>query len=106
MVKTKKQNDRRSDNEIARQNWSRYQYCRQAGHDSYVKDAIRNEDFYLGGGLQWSEADRADMNAKGRMMAEINHVLPAVQTATGMQLHRGRPSTYQVDGYLGRHRAF
>jgi hypothetical protein len=75
------------DDMVARLNWQRYQYTRTSGHDTYINDALRNEDYYLGGGLQWSESDRARMRAERRFMAELNHVLPAVNTATGLQLH-------------------
>ena len=73
--------------ELARQNWQRWQYAKESGHDEYVETALRNEEYYLGGGLQWSEQDRTKMKADKRFMGEINHVLPIVQTATGLQLH-------------------
>lgn len=76
-----------SEEEVARTNMARYQYGLSTGHRKYMARAVWNEDVYLGGGLQWREADRKEMNAAKRPMIELNHVLPAVNSATGMQLH-------------------
>jgi len=73
--------------ELARQNMARYQYILSTGHRKYMLTARYNEDCYLGGGLQWKEADRKEMNGAKRPMIELNHILPAVNSATGMQLH-------------------
>ncbi|MFV0437494.1 MAG: genomic island protein [Desulfopila sp.] len=79
--------DGSEDYKIAAANQARYQYGLHAGHREYIKEAKRNDDMYLGGGRQWSEADRIQMRSERRPMIELNHVLPAVNTALGLQLH-------------------
>lgn len=70
----------------ARENWDRYVYGRLRGHDSYVKHAKRLEEFYLGGGRQWTREDRAEIEGSGRPCIEINTIFPAINTAIGDQL--------------------
>jgi len=82
-----KKSKKESEIDLAAENWDRYQYGRSVGHDDYIATAQRNDDFYLGGGLQWSEADRKAMTAQKRPMIELNHIMPAVHSAIGMQLH-------------------
>jgi len=74
-----------SDEDAARINMARYDYAMKSGHRAYIERARYNEDMYLGGGLQWREQDRLAMG--DRPMVELNHILPAVNTATGLQLH-------------------
>lgn len=86
------------DIQIAKRNWERYQHAKKVGHDRFVELARRNEDYYLGGGLQWSEGDRAAMDAAHRPMIELNHILPAVQTALGLQLQSRVDIDFQPRG--------
>lgn len=86
------------DGRLARLNWERYEYGKTVGHDAYIATARRNEDFYLGGGLQWSETDRQTMEAEKRPMIELNHIMPAVHTALGMQLHSRVDIAFQPRG--------
>lgn len=78
-------NIKMTDEEICRVNTARRQYAMDTGHLAYMETAVLNEDMYLGGGLQWREADRAEMGE--RPMIELNHIMPAINTATGLQLH-------------------
>ena len=79
--------DQESEESIARANYARYQYGMDTGHRKYIEAARLNEDMYLGGGIQWREADRKKRNAAKLPMVELNHILPAINTATGQQLH-------------------
>jgi len=81
---------------IATMNMDRLSYAKRVGHDKYVAAARRNEDMYLGGGLMWTEADRA---ARGnKPCIELNHIMPAVNTALGMQLHSRAHMDFQPRG--------
>jgi hypothetical protein len=81
------QSAQRSDpSEIARENFRRYEYVRGRGHSDYCQVARRNEDFYLGGGLQWDPAVREALLAEGRPASEVNEILGAVNAAIGYQI--------------------
>lgn len=72
--------------DIARDNWQRYQYGRDRGHDAYVHRARMLEGMYLGGGLQWSDADKETLRSQDRMPIEHNEIMPAVNSALGYQI--------------------
>lgn len=72
---------------IANANWARYEYGRDRGHTIYCRRARRLEDLYVGGGLQWRQEDRDQMEADDRYPIEINEVGIAVDTALGYQIH-------------------
>ena len=89
MEKEKKQakQDELTDEGLARLVWARYDYARKSGHDKY-RDRVKTcEDFYLGGGRQWTDAERSEMKRNNRLTPEFNYIMPAVQTATGVQMH-------------------
>lgn len=71
---------------LTQKNWERYQYGKDRGHRDYVIVGKENEDFYLGGGLQWKDSDRIKLEAVKRPVIENNFVFPAVNTAIGIQL--------------------
>ena len=73
--------------DVARENWDRYLYALTRGHSSYVSRARRLEEYYLGGGLQWSATDRANIENAGRPVIEVNQIFPAVNMALGDQLN-------------------
>lgn len=75
-----------SEQTLAAENWDRYQYVRDRGHDDYCKKARRLEDFVLGGGEQWSEADKAALAETGRIPLEFNEILPAIKATVGYQI--------------------
>lgn len=80
----------------ADENWGRYEYGRSRGHIDYCRQARRCEDFYLGGGLQWSEEDVAALG--DRPAVELNHILPSVNTAIGNQINNRMDLAYQPRG--------
>ncbi len=71
---------------LVRQNLDRFQYGILRGHRNYVETARTNDNFYLGGGLQWNEEDKTFLSSAGRPAHENNGIFPAVNTAIGMQL--------------------
>ncbi len=71
----------------AQQNWDRYRYGIERGHLDYIFRAILCERNYLGGGLQWDDADRAQLTADGKPALEANEIMPALNSAIGYQIH-------------------
>jgi hypothetical protein len=71
----------------AQQNWDRYRYGIARGHLDYIFRAILCERNYLGGGLQWDDADREQLNADGKPVLEANEIMPALNSAIGYQIH-------------------
>lgn len=71
---------------LTQKNWERYQYGKDRGHRDFVTIGKLNEDYYLGGGLQWSDADRLKLESVKRPVIENNFVFPAVNTSIGIQL--------------------
>lgn len=84
--------------ELARECWQRYQYGELRGHLDYCAEARRLEGFYLGGGAQWTEAERRDMEAEGRPCLEFNEVMPAINAAIGYQIHNRVDISYRPRG--------
>lgn len=66
-------------------NWSRYEYVRERGHNKWCNHARRCDDFYLGGGRQWTAEAKAALGE--RPPVEINMIRPNVDTALGYQIH-------------------
>lgn len=73
--------------QAATENWQRYEYAQARGHQDYCKAARRCERFYLGGGLQWDKDVADQLASDGRIVSEINEILPAVNTALGHQIN-------------------
>lgn len=72
---------------VANSNWERYRYGVERGHLAYVNQAAKCERFYLGGGKQWDDADRAQLESEGRPALEANEIMPALNSAIGYQIH-------------------
>lgn len=70
---------------LALTNWSRYQNGLIRGHLDYQKQAKINENFYLGGGRQWSDEDKAALDEAGRPYLEENIIFSTVNTVIGYQ---------------------
>ena len=82
----------------ARELWERYEYARDRGHRDYCARARRCEQFYLGGGLQWSPEDLATLAEAGRPAHEINLTAPAVNAAAGYQINNRMQISYRPRG--------
>jgi hypothetical protein len=93
--------DQPKGDELARKQWQRYQWMRDAGHDDYITEADENEGFYTGD-RQWEEADRQELEAAGRPAETINEILPKINNITGQQIaaveQDGRPHYRRVRG--------
>lgn len=83
--------------QVAQENWTRYEYGRARGHDLYTRQAAFLEGFYMGGdydehgrlrgGGQWRHDDIETLNEEQRPAYEFNEVLPAINSAIGYQIH-------------------
>lgn len=83
---------------VARENWAYYEYAKQRGHFEYCKTARRNENFYLGGGLQWDADVKAKLEQEGRPTLEINEIADAINTALGNQVSNRANITFRPRG--------
>lgn len=82
----------------ANDNWERYEYGRTRGHREYCEVARECENFYLGGGKQWSEKDRALLEEQGRPALEFNQVKPKINSAIGYQIHNRMDIAFRPRG--------
>ncbi|MGA2160274.1 MAG: hypothetical protein ABSG90_13810 [Dehalococcoidia bacterium] len=76
--------------------WQRFVFYLQNSHIDYVDRANRNFRYFYGAGQQWTDTDR-DYFEKVlfRRCHEENHILPAVQTATGEQIFTRADITFK-----------
>lgn len=70
---------------IANAQWDRYSSAMARGHQDYQKAAKLNEAFYLGGGRQWSDDVKQDLESQGKPWLEENIIFSTVNTVIGYQ---------------------
>ncbi|MFD2321824.1 genomic island protein [Delftia deserti] len=87
--------------DVARENWARYLYGKDRGHREYTENAARCEGMYLGGGEQWSAADKALLDSEGRPHYEFNEIMASVNSAIGYQIHNRMDIAYKPRGAMG-----
>lgn len=87
--------------EAARENWHRYQYGKDRGHIEYTEQAAKCERMYLGGGEQWSEADKAILTQQRRPFYEFNEIMPSVNSAVGYQIQNRMDIAFKPRGEKG-----
>lgn len=85
-------------NDQARENWSRYLYAKDRGHLEYMEQAAKCEGMYLGGGEQWSSADKAVLDAQKRPFYEFNEIMPSVNSALGYQIQNRMDISFRPRG--------
>lgn len=71
--------------EIAAHHWQRYTTSLTRGHHEYQRQAKLCENFYLGGGRQWSDADKTALDETGRPWLEENIIFSTINTVIGYQ---------------------
>ncbi len=71
---------------LARDVFERFGEAYMRGHDGYMLQARKNEDYYLGGGRQWDPQVRKELEDDGRPCYEVNTVMPSVNSAVGYQI--------------------
>lgn len=82
----------------ARENWQRYEYGKVRGHLDYMPHAIRCEEMYLGGGRQWTAAQKAQLQRERRPAYEFNQIKPSVNSAIGYQIHNRADIAFKPRG--------
>lgn len=75
-----------TDKQKATDNWARYEYGLNRGHGNYVEQARLCENYYLGGGNQWTELDRQILAQAGRPALEFNQIKNKINAAVGYQI--------------------
>lgn len=93
--------DTNRDETAAREVFYRYEHKMSRGHDKYVRQATRLNDFYLGGGRQWLESIRAQLEAEGRPCIELNLLLESINAAIGYQINNRMEISYAPRGGRG-----
>jgi len=79
-------------------NWERYRYGVQRGHALYCAVARTCDNYYLGGGLQWSPDDLKILQAQKRPAYEFNEVMPACNAALGYQIQNRMDIAFKPRG--------
>ena len=74
-----------NDSQLASQQWKRYLSALYRGHHIFQSQAKLNEDFYLGGGRQWSDEEKKMLDDLGRPYLEENIIFSTVNTVIGYQ---------------------
>lgn len=74
------------DKEIAREINERVEEIYRRGHEDWMRHVRRLEDYWLAGGRQWREEDRAAVEGEGRPCFEVDVIKPAVNAAIGYQI--------------------
>ena len=90
-----------SEDQAARENWQRYQYGKDRGHIEYTEQAELCERMYMGGGEQYSEADKAILKSEGRPAYEFNEVMPSLNSAVGYQIQNRMDIAFKPRGEQG-----
>lgn len=80
---------------LAEKTWKRWSSGMNRGHLEYQKAARKNEDFYLGGGRQWSKEDKALLDEVGRPALEPNLIFSIVNSVLGYQTQSRMSITYR-----------
>lgn len=89
---------KQDDRQIAQEQWDRYNYAATKFHDDYVAMANRNEEYYLGAGLQYTQEDRTALQEAGRPVTEQNEVQASVNRTTGLQINSRLDIDYRPRG--------
>ncbi len=70
---------------LARDQWNRYTAAMERGHSTYQRTARTNEDFYIGGGLQWDDEAKRVLESQGKPWLEENIIFSTINTVLGYQ---------------------
>jgi len=71
--------------DLASKIWDRYAWCRDNGHEDFVKKATKCDQFFLGN--QWDHADKAALASVGRPAMTINKIMSTVSNVMGEQIN-------------------
>ena len=82
-----------NDSQKAAENWARYIYSRDNGHEKFVQKADKCEAFFAG--LQWSEDDLAYLQQVKRPALTINKILSTLAIVMGEQIENRVEVSYR-----------
>lgn len=71
--------------DLARTTWDRYINAVTRGHQEYQQQAKLNERFYLGGGRQWDDEVKKQLESQGKPWLEENIIFSTINTVIGYQ---------------------
>ena len=80
---------------LAERHWARYLSGLTRGHQEYQKQAKLCENFYLGGGRQWSDEDKSALEAIGKPWLEENIIFSTINTVLGYQTQSRMDISYK-----------
>ena len=80
---------------LAHHEWAIYEDARDRGHRDYIIEARKCQRFRWGGGRQWDENDRAELEAARRPVIEINTIFPAINDVNGEQISTRMDITFR-----------
>ena len=80
--------------EKARNQWNRYLYCRDNGHEAYTIKSRIMDGFFDGSG-QWDEQDRRALDAQGRPCETVNNIMPKINNIVGHQIENQAEVVYK-----------
>lgn len=71
--------------EVANEQWSRFEYCRDNGHLDFITKADKCDNFFVGN--QWLESDLSALKLARRPALTINKIISTVGTILGEQIY-------------------
>ncbi len=74
-----------SDDDKARENYQYFQYCREQGHDAYLRDAETALAFFVG--KQWTDEELSVMRETGRPALTLNQFFRNIDSITGEMIY-------------------
>lgn len=69
---------------ITHEDYLNYRYCRDNGHDEFLRKAYLCTEFYFS--RQWDQAEKARLEAEGRPAVTVNRVFRAIDSIVGIFL--------------------
>ncbi len=90
--------DTNTNRDKAREVFWRLDELYQRGHENYMVKAGRLDEYYRGGGLQWTAGDRFEVENDGRPAHEVNVCMQAVNAAVGYQIQNRVDMAYLPKG--------
>ena len=82
--------------ELSSQQYARYVWCRDHGHQKYVLKADKCKRFFLGD--QWDTADKAMLAASKRPAMTINKIMPTLSNIAGEQISNRAEISFRPRG--------
>ena len=79
--------------EVATKIWTRYAWCRDNGHSSFVEKVDKCERFFAGD--QWDRADKARLDLVRRPALTINKIISTIGNVMGEQIYNRAETSFR-----------